>query len=806
MNARLATRLAASSLLALLSVVAGQARAQSVCTSVPCASDGSNPACDSLAEIDAKIDAAGPGEVVCLKRGSVWSSASTALSFNTHHSDADRVTVCASDAASCTSGGAANPRITTTSSTANAASWSSTGDGYTLENIDWLNSTGLGVSAFGSFPEGIQDLRLDGGVFSGWLSMAVMWDFGADVPDNLEIGTCANPVEFKDAVSPTSSARYVLFGACTNCSFSMWVHDWGGSAPTNGQIHVLDFSAENGAAESTNVRIECSLFEAKTRALAGNGHVVRLAKGAGVTIRDNTFRILESEPAPPAEAHCAPAIVFAPHIVPPPLWFQYWNGAEIYRNTFDMKNCPGITNAIGSDVNIFNNLFIQDWAPGDAWFFARSLVIEAVPCAGGGGCQVAQRTAFYNNTIYANENGSGADSNPEALVQLGDRPGWSDVAPGPHTLSAELLSPSLEPLANSGSSVQITMATDLDEDSDGFADAIDNCIYQLNAQSDLGGPGTSGPDGIGDGCQCGDLDADGDADLADVAELRRALADPVGDALSVSARAHCSVIGSVGSCDVGDVAALLRANAGLSPGLTQSCEAAQPDLDGDGFADVVDNCMYLGNDQTDAGGAVASGPDGVGDACQCGDLDADGDADLADASVLRLALANPVGAALSSQAKKRCSVVGVAGSCDVLDFAVLVRADAGYPPALGQTCSAAQPDLDKDGFAEASDNCPYLANNQADSGAVGAAGPDGIGDACQCGDLDSDGDADLADVAELRQALADPIGSALSSLARTRCSVIGVAGTCDVLDAALLMRANTGLPPAPEQVCAAARP
>ena len=159
---------------------------------------------------------------------------------------------------------------------------------------------------------------------------------------------------------------------------------------------------------------------------------------------------------------------------------------------------------------------------------------------------------------------------------LGGSFGWSGIALGPHTLEVGLLSPSLVPLANPGASAQVSITTDLDTDGDGFGNLGDNCPYLPNDQSDAGGVGATGPDGIGDACQCGDLDADGDADPSDGARLRQALADPLVAGLAPPALAHCSVIGDAASCDVLDVTALARANATLDPPLSQSCTAAQP--------------------------------------------------------------------------------------------------------------------------------------------------------------------------------------------------------------------------------------
>ena len=77
----------------------------------------------------------------------------------------------------------------------------------------------------------------------------------------------------------------------------------------------------------------------------------------------------------------------------------------------------------------------------------------------------------------------------------------------------------------------VANASQADADSDGRGDACDNCRFVPNpSQSDLGGVFTSGSDGIGDACQCGDVtDAvhagpDGAVSPLDVAEVRLFLA------------------------------------------------------------------------------------------------------------------------------------------------------------------------------------------------------------------------------------------------------------------------------------------
>jgi DNA-binding beta-propeller fold protein YncE len=115
------------------------------------------------------------------------------------------------------------------------------------------------------------------------------------------------------------------------------------------------------------------------------------------------------------------------------------------------------------------------------------------------------------------------------------------------------------------------------------------------------------------------------------------------------------------------------------------------DADSDGVPDPQDNCPQVPIAQPDTGsvsrpsdpaGAVG---DGIGDACQCGALDADGDVDASDRGQLRLYLAG-----LAAVPAKRCSVAGGA-ECNLLDDVVLARAFAGQYPGARQVCAAAVP-------------------------------------------------------------------------------------------------------------------
>ena len=113
-------------------------------------------------------------------------------------------------------------------------------------------------------------------------------------------------------------------------------------------------------------------------------------------------------------------------------------------------------------------------------------------------------------------------------------------------------------------------AQDLDGDS--VPDGIDNCVFTYNPfQGDAAGVGEAGPDGIGDACQCGNLNADGHVDLVDAAIYERDLAGLMPEA---SDPATCSVVGGRLDCEPNDRQALREALVGLTPGVSQVCGAA----------------------------------------------------------------------------------------------------------------------------------------------------------------------------------------------------------------------------------------
>jgi lysophospholipase L1-like esterase len=113
-----------------------------------------------------------------------------------------------------------------------------------------------------------------------------------------------------------------------------------------------------------------------------------------------------------------------------------------------------------------------------------------------------------------------------------------------------------------------------DADGDGVPDASDNCVHTPNpGQEDVAGLFGPPADGIGDACQCGDVNDDGAIDLLDVATYQRGLANLLPTLLDED---KCSVVGGRVDCDPNDEQRLRETIVGETPGLAPVCQAATP--------------------------------------------------------------------------------------------------------------------------------------------------------------------------------------------------------------------------------------
>lgn len=175
----------------------------------------------------------------------------------------------------------------------------------------------------------------------------------------------------------------------------------------------------------------------------------------------------------------------------------------------------------------------------------------------------------------------------------------------------------------------------VDADDDGTCDYIDNCPGLYNPSQD-----DTDADGIGDACDncpgVANLDqADGDSDgVGDVCDNCPSVANPDQDDADADGVGDiCDNCAAVENTDQAD---------GDEDGFGDACDNCptlpnpqQQDYDNDGFGNYCDNCPTVANpDQIDSDG------DGIGDLCetssgyQCGDINADGWINVADAVYL----------------------------------------------------------------------------------------------------------------------------------------------------------------------------
>jgi len=356
-----------------------------------------------LATISSAINSAPDGSVVCLQRGSNWSSSATALTINNGHPDANRVLVCASTGSACSDTGGANPKFLAKS----CYSLSSTSDGYTFRNLDCectMPNTDL-TSVAGPLSAGLRDVTWEGGVYRNFSLFANLGGSDASPtnpnPTNIKLGTCGHVLEFTGSHPPSRS--HVAYGVCINCGFSLYVHDFNSAQPSAGMGHHLDFAAweqgspTDGWSRSKNIVVECGHYTSSSKTSASVGAMLKFSQGTGAIIRDNVF---EKENDGDKSGNCSQGITFGPHVEADAN--EMWLGAEVYRNVFSMKYCDSMSTSRGSDLRIYNNVFNLDFAPGDGEA-PEAIAIGADNASSTAyGNNPPNRAYIYNNTFYSN--------------------------------------------------------------------------------------------------------------------------------------------------------------------------------------------------------------------------------------------------------------------------------------------------------------------------------------------------------------------------------------------------------------------
>lgn len=355
--------------LALLAV-SGYARAQSLSGGKldggyigPVVVGGAVLACDigpftsatPFSTVSAQINGAADGKVVCLARGQTWST-SAGMDLTVSHANSARVTVCGSTVGTCTDTGLPNPKLSITALTTPGNGSSAQGSmlrcasgagGFDILNIDAeapLNNGNMGVNLI----HGCSNLTVAGGTLTsfehwGWMDMG-----GGAPPNNVKIGTCANPQTWTD--SGANNRGLGLYGTCTNCSLSVNVTGVNVSEVGNGQSHVIDIASNQGqwqgSSAANGLTVECSTFDGLTSTFGGT--IIKAACGSNGTFQDNTFT-----------GGCihGSLVGFDSHGLDSHLWG--WDTAVVRRNkaTFTCGDTNKLVSVgIGSHISIENNI------------------------------------------------------------------------------------------------------------------------------------------------------------------------------------------------------------------------------------------------------------------------------------------------------------------------------------------------------------------------------------------------------------------------------------------------------------------
>lgn len=162
------------------------------------------------------------------------------------------------------------------------------------------------------------------------------------------------------------------------------------------------------------------------------------------------------------------------------------------------------------------------------------------------------------------------DAGLQSLVFSGDYLTYTCAPPGSGHRMA--LDRDMDTLYNRDELLTGTSPASNDTDNDGVGDASDNCPVTPNpAQDDSGGINTNAADGIGDACQCGDINGDGKVSNSDAVLIERHL---LGLPSPFDGN-YCDTNGD-GICTNTDSVIIKRTLLGLPPGIRQACSAAVP--------------------------------------------------------------------------------------------------------------------------------------------------------------------------------------------------------------------------------------
>ncbi len=315
----------------------------------------------ALEDIQDAINSAAGGDVICLARGASWGGRLQLT--NTAPTGESRVVLCASAGGeNCTSGGAANPRI---SGPSGGVAFSEDADGFIIRNIDFACESGCrATGAVGVDFGGTSHVRIEGGLISGWEQGLICNSWTTSAPcDDIEIGV-------PDNITELANNDNGFYGWLSNSYVRIDAHDNGATALE----HHFYLSSGSHEIPSTNVVFEYGTY---TRASVNSeglslGTFLNISgQNRNLVIRNNVFR----EPA------CLTFLIDIATAGEDPE--EFCDGIEIYGNYFE-SNCPRNLSLLATQhARVYNNVFVvggtimtaedEEWPAGDNWFFNNTV-------------------------------------------------------------------------------------------------------------------------------------------------------------------------------------------------------------------------------------------------------------------------------------------------------------------------------------------------------------------------------------------------------------------------------------------------
>lgn len=271
-------------------------------------------AATGLSSIQGLINGAPNDGVICLARGESWTAGGVGLTITASHPNGNRASICASTGSTCNAAGApANPRITVTGN-ARCVQFSSGSGGWNMRDLDCYNGfAGATSQNAWEIQRGTSNITLTGVLSDGFFQGMMTGVSGSgSTPDNIRHGVCNGSwtgysyngagAWFEVRNAPTADPggdRQAQEGTCTNCFFSLYVHDFRATSLTCNPgnfctSHMTDLLSNESSGQVWNQAgvehdaiYECGKYVWTSGAFGAA--VMKFNRGYGHQVRFNLF-------------------------------------------------------------------------------------------------------------------------------------------------------------------------------------------------------------------------------------------------------------------------------------------------------------------------------------------------------------------------------------------------------------------------------------------------------------------------------------------------------------------------------------